>query len=1041
MIDKKLFINPPCEYRSAPFWSLNDKFIDSKLTSQINEMNEKGIGGFFMHPRGGMEDKYMGEDYMHGIEVCVKEAEKLGMKAWLYDEDRFPSGGAGGYVLEGNPEYAAKVLCIEIHKFENDIGMISLNDPHQIISCFVYNSAGGEYFPLPVKSSYEQDEIIDACSMKNGGVKNSGVLNILVFKVQDAPRQYMWNENSYTDLCNKEAVDKFIRVTHEAYKKKLSQYFGNTIPGIFTDEPSIFSGSEDACKLPWTLNFDRFFEQNKGYDLKIKLPELFFDIGSFTKTRFDYWEALAEKFVNSFTKNIYDWCEKNGLKFTGHFWEHSFPSPLQTAATMPNYEFMHYPGIDMLFNTIEQKDQVGNELIVKEVSSVANQLGKERVLSETYGASGWELTLEDQKRIADWQFSLGINLICQHLFHYSLKGERKRDFPLSFFAQPWWEDYRLLGDYLGRVSYLLSQGKYACDVAVIHSYCTSWSYYKPKSSNAEIQTYKETVQSICKGLMQNHIFYELADEHLMQKHSRVQKGKLDIGSSSYKVIVLPAATVIKKSTFDILKEFKAQGGAIICAGMVPSFVDGSYDENVSKFFMDNSILIKGISGEYNELYHTLKALNCEHIEIKDSEGQNAADVFCNRRVLDDKHVYFICNTSRFNDFANITIEFDSDISFFEEWDAVSGDIKILEPESCPGKQSFTFDMPVASSKIIVGYKKQNADYDVREDKVCGCRENTDCKEPGEIVKEFMAQDWEAIVKELNCKPLKLCRFCVNDGEWSEVMDVTGVDRRIEHEIGLGWRSIFSRQPWMYTGEVTQIRAKVKVEFEFDIANLPNKPVYAAIEYPDKFNVYINGLHCPSTSKYYKEESFVLHDISEGIKEGANIISLETDCYDYDTFVEAIYIVGDFKVEKTRTNMIINFNTQAIEAGDWTKQGYPYYSGHVQYRTCFELKQKKQGAKYVLQLDELFMVTAKVIVNGCVAKTLAWKPYEADITDFLKEGFNTIEIEVANSLQNMLGYHNNYETPGFCTPGSFGYGNGDVRFVESGFNGVGRLILL
>ena len=33
-----------------------------------------------------------------GIRACIEEAKQLGMSAWLYDEDRWPSGAAGGFV-------------------------------------------------------------------------------------------------------------------------------------------------------------------------------------------------------------------------------------------------------------------------------------------------------------------------------------------------------------------------------------------------------------------------------------------------------------------------------------------------------------------------------------------------------------------------------------------------------------------------------------------------------------------------------------------------------------------------------------------------------------------------------------------------------------------------------------------------------------------------------------------------------------------------------------------------------------------------------
>ena len=41
-------------YRSVPFWSWNDELDERALVEQINWMYENGVGGFFMHARGGL---------------------------------------------------------------------------------------------------------------------------------------------------------------------------------------------------------------------------------------------------------------------------------------------------------------------------------------------------------------------------------------------------------------------------------------------------------------------------------------------------------------------------------------------------------------------------------------------------------------------------------------------------------------------------------------------------------------------------------------------------------------------------------------------------------------------------------------------------------------------------------------------------------------------------------------------------------------------------------------------------------------------------
>jgi len=104
--------------------------------------------------------------------------------------------------------------------------------------------------------------------------------------------------------------------------------------------------------------------------------------------------------------------------------------------------------------------QFGNDRAIRELRSAANQAGRIRTLSETYGGGGWEMNFEEQKRLVDWQCVLGVNFVNQHLSYYSLNGVRKFDYPPSFsYHEPWWEHYKLMGDYIGRVSMAMSAGE------------------------------------------------------------------------------------------------------------------------------------------------------------------------------------------------------------------------------------------------------------------------------------------------------------------------------------------------------------------------------------------------------------------------------------------------------------------------------------------------------------------------------------------------------------------------------------------------------
>ena len=113
---KKMLANfrePGAEFRGAPFWAWNAKLDPEELVRQIRIFKEMGLGGFFMHARIGLNTPYLSDEWFRCIHACVNEAKKLGMIANLYDEDRWPSGGAGSIVTRDD-RYKMRFLVYEI---------------------------------------------------------------------------------------------------------------------------------------------------------------------------------------------------------------------------------------------------------------------------------------------------------------------------------------------------------------------------------------------------------------------------------------------------------------------------------------------------------------------------------------------------------------------------------------------------------------------------------------------------------------------------------------------------------------------------------------------------------------------------------------------------------------------------------------------------------------------------------------------------------------------------------------------------------------
>ena len=194
----KNFINAAdlTNYKSIPFWSWNGFLDEEELKRQILEMHSAGIGGFIMHARTGLLTKYMGEKWFSCVGACLEKARELGMKAWLYDENGYPSGFAGGKLLN-NEEYLAQYLEYETKSFFDVSAFAS----------FVY--IDGKY-----KRIY--NEIND---------------------IKEYHCIYLRTSLTMTDILNPKVVNAFISETHEKYYQRFAKSFGQELEGFFTDEP------------------------------------------------------------------------------------------------------------------------------------------------------------------------------------------------------------------------------------------------------------------------------------------------------------------------------------------------------------------------------------------------------------------------------------------------------------------------------------------------------------------------------------------------------------------------------------------------------------------------------------------------------------------------------------------------------------------------------------------------------------------------------------------------------------------------------------
>ena len=493
------FSDPPASFRTVPFWVWNEKMTEKKIDEQLSDYKNTGFGGIFVHPRYGLLNNYLSPEWFDLVKYATQKAKALGMTLWLYDENSFPSGFAGGHVPAEMPESYNKGVALSL------VEMDKLDLDSTKIYAHVYLSEGG------------RDRDITSVTDEYAGKPGKYKALILAF----FPRNKTYGGYSYVDLIYKGVTQKFIDVTMTGYEKSVGQEFGKTIPGIFTDEPHISPPGRRSIR--WTPDLYPIFRETWGYDLEPVLLSLFEETGDWQKIRHDYYAVLLNMFIDRWAKPWHEYTESKGLKWTGHYWEHGWPNPRQGGDNMAMYPYHQMPGIDLLFNSTDTRpDQFGNVRNVKELASVANQFERHRTLSETYGASGYGFDFISMKRNGDWEYALGVNFMNQHLSYQSMLGDRKHDFPQTFsYHAPWWDEYPIQADYFGRLSLALSSGQQENQTVVIEPTTTSWMYFSPASRNGALDTLEHDFRNFIDAFETSKFEYDLASEKTMKDFGKV----------------------------------------------------------------------------------------------------------------------------------------------------------------------------------------------------------------------------------------------------------------------------------------------------------------------------------------------------------------------------------------------------------------------------------------------------------------------------------------------------------------------------------------
>ena len=888
-----------------PFLVWNGEVTKARITVILEQFAAQHCGGVFIHPRSGLITEYLSERWFELWAFALRECERLGLECHIYDENSYPSGFAGGHVPATDLNTIAETMT---------------------------GVADGQ------------------------------------FAIKKAPPDPFHAGFGYVDLARPGTTELFLKTTHAEYARRFQGEFGTRIKYAFTDEPELYS--RDG--LAWSTHLVQEFQREHGYAIADRLNEFAGTDESACAVRFDYFWTAQRLFTGNFLRPMHDWCAAHELAFTGHFNEHVWPVPCDVPDIMAALRWMHVPGNDLLGFQFTSTNRAANGLCLlnlTELRSVANQLGRDRVLCETTGGGGYGFALADAKALEDFALANGVNLINPHLSYETLAGARKYDWPQTFSDHsPWWDAYRLNADHTTRVVHALRRGREQNRILVLQPTTTAWIHYRPPSFKSDkkldpvIEQLRQSQIELVLALHGEHFDFDLGDELIMAELGAAEAGKLRVGERSYDVVVLPAGMEnLLDSTVTLLRQFNEAGGKVLVAGELPIFVRGRRLVDTTSFAGWDRC------GSREKLLTRLRQLVPPRFTAP-------ADWCVMRKELPAGDIlYYIANPWNQAQRATVQLEGRNAILL----DTATGTMSVLK--------NFELDLPSHGHALVLV---------------------SPVAAPVKVQPKWRATEIGPVSVERVDTNVLVLDYC--DFGTEKSLPTIAADLK-------NWQANgFPRNMWSVSTQYKRriLDAPIAAGSGFTVRyrfHTPQMPLELAVERPWLYQITLNEKLVPfeGASRWFDEDIRRVN-ISDFVVAGENVIELTAQTFNVLCEIMPVYLLGNFAVTPGSIGFILE-PARPLALGDWVGQGLSFYPWGVRYRMPICLTQPAR--QIAVELPEWVGSVAQIYWNGTARGAIAFPPYRIEWTEDVPAGKYELVIEVRGNLKNLLGPHFSDGLPG------------------------------
>ena len=719
------FSNPPVRYRMLQMSH------QPKLDGTLDSLKKYGYGGVVSNV--GFGNYLQSDKEWQLFEDYQKRCSELGLGFWLYDEKGYPSGKAGGLTLKEHPEYETiGIICSRTE----GIGKIT----HPIPS-------GKRYFDNPVficaapvtNGRYDFSKMIDLTKKNKKGedtiewqTPDQHQWGILSFRLK---RMYegthivtnVSDTGRYINIIDREAIARFIYLTHEAYKSRMGDALPKSVHAVFTDEPSLMTSylkNDDTLlpAIPWSRTFRDEFKAKYGYDIVTSLPYLFEDGGEKTVyKRLDYWSFVSSLIEENYYGQIQNWCHANGPAASGHglleeslYWHTVYEGNL-----FRDLRRMDLPGLDMLTSDPMALAHSSQIPVPKFVSSVTHMTGKWENMSETSAhqqrAAKIPVSFAMRLGTIGYQYALGLTRVTSY-YGYNEFTDSERT---------------IFNDYIGRLGLTLTYGKHKADVAVYYPIQTMWGSITPTRKTTweppdprrtesvpaktirnqglyltthiisyapdlpDAQRVDAAFGEVSRELLANQIDFDYMDDQALSE-ATLQNGKLLMNGEAFSCLILPESKIIPLSTYKKIAGFISAGGSVVVLGKLPQV--GLNEQETKSVLRISDQLSKSkkvkIIGAIPEIQNAVSVFVNPDLKL----DIPCRELFYNHRNDDKTAIYYLINLS--DQLVERTITFRA-TGNLESWNPLNGEISPLSVTRKGSNTSLKIQLEPFESKIMV----------------------------------------------------------------------------------------------------------------------------------------------------------------------------------------------------------------------------------------------------------------------------------------------------------------------------------------------------